>query len=103
MQSNVYTGTEHREWLLFAIRVNPSLIHNNTCFEVMQTATFITKTYLNIFYFFLKLTRLFTLSYAFSFEGESSPLNCHFPPLGPMITNVYNMGKAVKVYTLHGK
>lgn len=49
-QSSMYTGTQHREWLLFLIRVNPSLIRNNT-FEVMQTATYITKPYLNILYF----------------------------------------------------
>lgn len=69
VQSEVYTGTEHREWLLFSIRVNPSLIsNNNTCLEVMYTATFMTKTYLSIVYN-SKLTRLFTLSFDFSFEG----------------------------------
>lgn len=37
-------------------RVNPSLIHHNTCSEVMQTATFTTITYL----IFFKLNMLFT-------------------------------------------
>lgn len=79
-QSKVYTGTEHREWLLFSIRVNPSLMHNNTCFEVMQTATFMSKTYFNILDY-LKITRLFTLSCVFSFGGEKYPSELsHFSP-----------------------
>ena len=64
----------------FSVIVNPSLIHN-TCYEVMQTATFRTKTYLNNLYY-LKLTRLLTLSYVFLFGGKSATLHCHFFQLG---------------------
>lgn len=64
----------------FSVIVNPSLIHN-TCYEVMQTATFRTKTYLNNLYY-LKLTRLLTLSYVFLFGGKLTTLLCHLFQLG---------------------